>query len=97
MSWSRFDDDCPGCKPSLINMKTGKPYKDDSLLMQAILEMWNTTTLEERKAWHDVCCYRPGSTDKPPTPEQIKLAQGLASRMSVIAKSIIETESQKPN
>lgn len=96
MSWSKFDDDCPGCKPAIQNVKTKEVYKDDSPLMLAVIELWNnTTTLEERKAWHDVCCWFPGCGKPPPTEEQKRLAQNLADRIANIAQPFFQAEDRK--
>lgn len=92
MSWSKFEEDCPGCKPAIQNTKTKEVYPDDSPLMQAVFEVWNHTTRDERQAWHDVCCYYPGCGKPPPTQEQKRLAQGLAQRISEVARPILEAE-----
>lgn len=52
----RFDDDCPGCRPAMMNVKTGRMFADDSIEMMTVNRLWGETTLEERKAWHRVTC-----------------------------------------
>jgi hypothetical protein len=56
MSFDRFSDDCSGCRPSLIDVKTGKVLPEESREMQAILNVWRRTTLRERLVFHRVTC-----------------------------------------
>ncbi|MDD3473383.1 MAG: hypothetical protein PHS86_11415 [Syntrophaceae bacterium] len=50
-----FCDDCPGCKPAILDMKTNRPLPPDDPLMQAVMFMWqNGTTYQERKAYIEV-------------------------------------------
>ena len=56
MSWKAFDDECRGCKPALMDVKTGKVLPDSSPSMKIILQLWSETTLAERQAWHRVTC-----------------------------------------
>lgn len=56
MSWDKYDDDCPGCRPVLIDPTTGKVSPPDSPEMKAIMEVWQLTTLTERQAWHRFTC-----------------------------------------
>jgi hypothetical protein len=56
MSWEKHDDNCPGCRPALLDMKTGKRLPDDSPVMMVVNYVWAETTLEEREAWHRVTC-----------------------------------------
>lgn len=56
MSWKKFDEKCKGCGPVIINMKTRKPYAEDSPEMIAVMAFWKTTTREERLAFHRFCC-----------------------------------------
>jgi hypothetical protein len=53
MSRKQFDDDCPGCRPVVIDVKTGKP---DDRAMAAINQVWEHTTVAERKAFHEFTC-----------------------------------------
>ena len=75
MSWEKFDDECPGCKPALIDLKTNKVKPDDSPEMIAIFSLWKETTLEERQAWHRACCSN--SKDK----EDRRIVNGLVGRI----------------
>ena len=56
MSRARFDDECPGCRPMMVNVETGQPYADDSAEMTAVNRVWSATTLAERQAWHRFTC-----------------------------------------
>jgi hypothetical protein len=56
MSRERFDDECPGCRPMMVNMQTKRPYADDSVEMTTVNRLWSETTLDERRAWHRVTC-----------------------------------------
>jgi hypothetical protein len=51
-----FSDDCPGCRPSLINLQTGKQMADDDPIMQTVNAVWKQTSYAERQAFHRVCC-----------------------------------------
>lgn len=56
MSWAHFEDDCPGCRPAMIDIKTGKRLPEDSPEMQAVMGVWAKTTIEERRAFHRFTC-----------------------------------------
>jgi hypothetical protein len=73
MSIKVYQEDCPGCKPAAMDMKTGQVLPDDHPLAQQILRAWGQTTLAQRKAWHKVTCLN--STD----PLDLLLAQQFVS------------------
>lgn len=52
MSQEKFNNDCPGCKPVLLDAKTKTALPDDSPAMIAIMKIWKTLTLEERESFH---------------------------------------------
>ena len=56
MALDKFDDECRGCKPAMMNIDTGKVEPDDSPSMTIVLQLWSATTLAERQAWHRVTC-----------------------------------------
>lgn len=56
MSRDRFDDECPGCRPAMVDVKTGRLYADTSAEMQVVNRLWTETTPQERQAWHRVTC-----------------------------------------
>jgi len=77
MSLQQFDDDCPGCKPAVLDPKTNEVLPDDHPVMVAIFAVWETTTPEERKAFHDVCCLNSQQ------PHDMALMQGLVLRIQL--------------
>lgn len=56
MSWEKHDDDCPGCRPAILDVRTGKALPPDDPIMRAVNAVWAQTTLAERQAFHRVCC-----------------------------------------
>jgi hypothetical protein len=98
MSWSKFDDDCPGCKPAMSTVKTGpdgqpiiingmvqvgEPLPDDDPKVVAMIKVWNeTTTLQERKAYHAVCCMNSQ------LPSDRRLAEGIFRRMQAALEAL---------
>ena len=56
MSKATFSDDCPGCRPAMMDMKTGQVLPDDSPEMILVLGVWKTTSRREREVFHRVCC-----------------------------------------
>jgi hypothetical protein len=56
MSLEHFDDDCKGCKPCIIDPETGQLMPNDSDIMRVVNKVWSETTVDERAAFHRVCC-----------------------------------------
>ena len=56
MSFETFSDECPGCRPAMIDMETGKVMPEDSPPMKLILEVWKHTSRKEREVFHRVTC-----------------------------------------
>jgi hypothetical protein len=56
MSRHQFSDDCPGCRPALIDFKTGQVIPEDDPVMQSVLAIWAKTTRKEREVFHCVTC-----------------------------------------
>lgn len=56
MSREKFDDECPDCRPAILDRRTGKVLDDSSWEMQAVNKLWAETTLEQREAYHRVMC-----------------------------------------
>jgi hypothetical protein len=51
-----YDENCKGCQPAMMDVKTGKVLPDDSPEMVAILKFFKEKlTLVEKRAWHRVC------------------------------------------
>ncbi len=82
MSREQFDDDCKGCRPVMIDLKTGKAAAPDSVIMRAVNQAWDQmTSMEEREAFHRACCLN--ST----APEDLKAVQVLADRIKAAAEA----------
>ena len=46
-----YDDDCEGCQPGMMDVKTGKQMEKNHPMMVAVLKAWKEkTTLAERRA-----------------------------------------------
>lgn len=75
MSMQKHDDDCAGCRPVLMDANTRQPLPPDSPEMQAVNRMWETTTLDEREAFHRVTCLNSRAD------EDLTLVQGIAERI----------------
>ncbi len=75
MSWAYFEDDCPGCRPALIDSKTRKRLPEDSPEMQAVLGIWAKTTIEERQAFHRFTCQASRS------PEDLAVMSALGAKI----------------
>lgn len=47
-----FCDNCPGCRPAMLDMQTNKPVPRNDPKMQIVDKIWdNETTYAERKAF----------------------------------------------
>ena len=75
MTLREFDDGCRGCKPAMLDVKTGEASPDDSPEMKIVLRVWRATTLVERKAWHRVTC------QNSLTPQDLRFAQVFSKRV----------------
>jgi hypothetical protein len=75
MSWEEHDDDCPGCRPVVIDPRTMVALPEDSPVMRAILGMWAGTDLAERQAWHRFTC---GNSR---APSDLRLVDGIRRKM----------------
>lgn len=56
MSREKFDDNCPGCKPVILDPETLNPLPLDHPVMKKIAEVWAKTTYQQREAFHNVMC-----------------------------------------
>jgi hypothetical protein len=56
MSLQEYDDNCPGCRPAIVDLKTKEVLSDDHPLMVKMLGIWANTSLRERRAYHRVMC-----------------------------------------
>jgi len=81
MSKDKFNDDCQGCKPAVIDVQTGKPLTPEHPIMAAVNRVWGKTTLAEREAFHKFTCLN--SRD----PEVMKVVQSLSERIKSAAQA----------
>lgn len=56
MSRNKFDDNCRGCRPAIMNADTGEVYADGSPEMKMAMAAWELSTLREREAFHRFTC-----------------------------------------
>jgi hypothetical protein len=50
-----FCDECPGCRPALIDAETGKLMAKDSPIMKTVNRVWDKeTTFAQRKGFIEV-------------------------------------------
>lgn len=75
MSQKQFDDECAGCRPAILDIRTGKKLPDDSPVMVKANRIWQEATRGEREAFHRVCCLNSRE------PGDISQAQRLSRRM----------------
>jgi len=75
VSLEKYNDDCPGCQPALLDAKTGQPMPETSPEVQAVMKVWSMTTRAEREAFHRICCLN--SRD----PKDLRLGQEIAARI----------------
>ena len=83
MSWTAHDDNCTGCRPAMMDAKTGRVLPDDAPEMKLLLDVWSKTTLEERQAYHNVTCNNSRES------KDLNLAGAIIQRfqMALIARS----------
>lgn len=56
MSWEHYDENCPGCRPRLLDLKSKRPLPENHPTMRTVLQVWEQTTRNEREAYHRVMC-----------------------------------------
>jgi hypothetical protein len=55
MSRERFEENCEGCKPVIIDMQ-GHRLPIDSPPVQALRKLFETQPLAVKRAWHAITC-----------------------------------------
>lgn len=80
MSLLKHDDNCRGCMPAILDVKTGKQLPDDHWIMQAVFSVWKQTTLEEREAFHHV------TIDNSRDPKEIEIFTTLGMKFQEAMK-----------
>jgi hypothetical protein len=56
VSLEKFDPNCKGCRPAMVDAKTMQRMPEDSKEMRAILLLWEHQSIETKQAWHDFTC-----------------------------------------
>lgn len=56
MSREHYDENCPGCRPAMVDMKTGKLMKQNHPMMKIANQVFDTFDIVERRAWHRFTC-----------------------------------------
>lgn len=76
MEWHEFCDDCEGCRPAMLDLKTNKPLPNDDPMMVVVNRVWdNETTYAQRKAYIEVTLHN--ST----RPNDVRLFQEVAQKI----------------
>lgn len=75
MSQRIFEEDCPGCRPVLLDSRTKQPLPKDSPEMSAVMLVWGAASSAEKEAFHAACCNN--SRD----PADLGPAQALVARI----------------
>lgn len=71
-----FCDTCPGCRPALLDAKTGEALPAESPIMIKINRLWDReTTYAERKAFVDVTVHNSRA------PEDMRLASSVIRKI----------------
>ena len=63
MSREQYQEDCPGCRPAMIDLKTGKRMSDDTPVMMAVNRVYAAASRAEKEAFHRVCCLNSRALD----------------------------------
>lgn len=63
MSREHFDDECSGCRPAIVDAKTGKVMAADSPIMQRVDAVWGAASVMEKKAYHRITCLNSRAAD----------------------------------
>jgi len=50
-----YDENCEGCQPAMMDIKTGEVLPNDHPSMVIVLAHFKTLSLADRRAWHRVC------------------------------------------
>ena len=73
-----FCDDCPGCRPALLDLDTEEPLLDDDPIMIKVNGIWdNDTTYAQRRAFIEVTLHNSRN------PKDIERAQEVSQKFEV--------------
>ena len=78
MDRHKFDPKCPGCRPAVLDPKTGKVLPPNDPVMVAVNTVWDSSSLEEQEAYHRVMVYN--SRD----PKDLILLKAISDRIQAI-------------
>lgn len=56
MAWTRHDEECSACRPTVINTTTGEMLPDTDPRMQAVMTVWDSMPLAGKEAFHRFTC-----------------------------------------
>lgn len=76
MSWKKYEDDCPGCYPALLDPTTMEPCPPNHPAALRVRAVWKRTSRETKEAFHRFTCLN--SRD----PRDVALVQALARAFS---------------
>lgn len=78
-----FCDNCPGCRPAMMDVKTGEVMGSDTPMMKIVNDVWdNQTTYAERKAFIEVTLHNSR------IPVEVKLFTKVSERMQEALKAL---------
>lgn len=52
-----YEENCQGCKPVILDIKTGRPFPADHPAVVAINAVFNSLPLSDKQAWHELTCH----------------------------------------
>lgn len=86
MSRERFDDECTDCRPTVVDVKTGRVFADDSTEMVIVNRLWAGTSREERLAWHRFTCQNSRSLG------DIQIVKAFSDRLEAAFAAVPKTK-----
>ena len=57
MSRDFYEDDCAGCKPAIIDQKTGQVMSDTDPIMVRVNAAFEKASRPQKMAWHNITCH----------------------------------------
>jgi hypothetical protein len=80
VSWEAYEEDCPDCRPAMVDMKTGQVMPDDAPMMRFVLEVFKGLTLAEKQAWHRFTCQNSRA------PADLKVIESITQKLAGFGK-----------
>lgn len=77
MSREQHDDDCPSCRPALLDLQTGHALPMTDPIMHRVMHVWRQTELAERQAFHRVTCLNSRA------PDDLRVMAALSRRIQL--------------